>query len=49
MARYGSQSKVAAAFGVTRAAVQRWVREGVLPAARQWQYKAGLVEPRKRS
>jgi len=45
--QYGSQYAVAKAFGVTRAAVQQWVKAGAVPAARLWQYKAGLVKPPK--
>ena len=41
--RYGSQYAVARAFGVTRAAVQQWVKAGQLPAARLWQLEAGKV------
>lgn len=43
--KYGSQTAVAKAFGVTRAAVQLWVRQGKVPQARLWQYQAGLVQP----
>jgi len=43
--KYGSQTAVAKAFGVTRAAVQLWVRQGKVPQARLWQYQAGLVKP----
>jgi len=43
--RYGSQYAVAKAFGVTRAAVQQWVKAGAIPAARLWQWKAGQVKP----
>jgi len=43
--RYGSQYAVARAFGVTRAAVQQWVKAGQLPAARLWQLEAGKVAP----
>jgi predicted transcriptional regulator len=45
VAKYGSQVAVAKAFGVTRAAVQLWVRQGKVPQARLWQHKAGLVKP----
>ncbi len=45
--KYGSQTAVAKAFGVTRAAVQLWVRQGKVPQARLWQYQAGLVKPPK--
>ena len=34
---------VAKAFGVTRAAVQQWVKTGKVPDARRWQYEAGKV------
>ncbi len=47
VAKYGSQTAVAKAFGVTRAAVQLWVRQGKVPQARLWQYQAGLVKPPK--
>jgi DNA-binding transcriptional regulator YdaS (Cro superfamily) len=45
--RYGSQSAMADAFGVTKGAVSQWVKAGAIPAARVWQYKAGLVKPQK--
>lgn len=45
--RYGSQQAVAQAFGVTKGAVSQWVKAGAIPAARQWQAKAGLVKPPK--
>jgi len=41
--QYGSQYAVARAFGVTRAAVQQWVKAGKVPDARRWQYEAGKV------
>ena len=41
--KYGSQQAVAAAFGVTKGAVSQWVKAGTIPAARQWQLKAGKV------
>ena len=41
--RYGSQYAVAKAFGVTRAAVQQWVKAGKVPDARLWQLQAGKV------
>jgi predicted transcriptional regulator len=41
--QYGSQYAVAKAFGVTRAAVQQWVKTGKVPDARRWQYEAGKV------
>jgi predicted transcriptional regulator len=40
---YGSQYAVAKAFGVTRAAVQQWVKADKIPDARLWQYEAGKV------
>lgn len=46
--RYGSQTAVAKAFGVTKGAVSQWVKAGAIPAARAWQYKAGLAKPQKR-
>ena len=42
--RYGSQQAVAVAFGVTKGAVSQWVKAGSIPAARQWQLKAGQVK-----
>jgi len=45
--QYGSQQAVAQAFGVTKGAVSQWVKAGAIPAARVWQYKAGLVKPQK--
>jgi predicted transcriptional regulator len=45
--RYGSQQAVAQAFGVTKGAVSQWLKAGTIPAARQWQVKAGLVKPPK--
>jgi len=45
--RYGSQKAVAKAFGVTKGAVSQWAAAGAIPAARLWQYKAGLVKPPK--
>jgi len=41
--QYGSQYAVAKAFGVTRAAVQQWVKANKVPDARRWQYEAGKV------
>jgi predicted transcriptional regulator len=46
--RYGSQQAVAKAFGVTKGAVSQWVKAGTIPAARLWQYKAGLVKTEKK-
>jgi DNA-binding transcriptional regulator YdaS (Cro superfamily) len=43
--RYGSQQALAEAFGVTKGAVSQWVKAGVIPAARAWQFKAGHVKP----
>lgn len=43
--KYGSQTAVAKAFGVSRIAVHKWVKRGAIPVARQWQLKAGLVPP----
>ena len=43
--RYGSQTAVAKAFGVSRIAVHKWVKAGAIPLQRQWQLKAGLVPP----
>ena len=43
--RYGSQTAVAKAFGVSRIAVHKWVKAGAIPQQRQWQLKAGLVPP----
>jgi len=43
--KYGSQTAVARAFGVTRSAVQQWVKAAQVPRARLWQAKAGLVKP----
>ena len=45
--KYGSQQALAQAFGVTKGAVSQWVKAGAVPAARLWQYKAGLVKPPK--
>jgi predicted transcriptional regulator len=45
--RYGSQQAVAQAFGVTKGAVSQWLKAGTIPAARQWQVKAGQVKPVK--
>jgi DNA-binding transcriptional regulator YdaS (Cro superfamily) len=41
--RYGSQSAMADAFGVTKGAVSQWVKAGKIPEARRWQYEAGKV------
>ena len=43
--RYGSQTAVAKAFGVSRIAVHKWVKAGAIPQQRVWQLKAGLVPP----
>ena len=43
--KYGSQTAVAKAFGVSRIAVHKWVKAGAIPQQRQWQLKAGLVPP----
>ena len=42
--QYGSQYAVAKAFGVTRAAVQQWVKASKMPDARLWQLQAGKVK-----
>jgi predicted transcriptional regulator len=33
---YGSQSKAAKALNVTRAAVNKWVKQGFIPPVRLW-------------
>ena len=43
--KYGSQTAVAKAFGVSRIAVHKWVKAGAIPQQRVWQLKAGLVPP----
>ena len=43
--KYGSQTAVARAFGVSRIAVHKWVKAGAIPQQRVWQLKAGLVPP----
>ena len=45
VAKYGNQSAVARAFGVSRMAVTLWVQKGELPPARLWQLQAGVVKP----
>jgi len=42
---YGSQTKLAKALGVTRAAVNQWVLAGRMPKGRMWQVMAGAVKP----
>lgn len=42
---YGSQTKLAKALGVTRAAVNQWVLAGRMPKGRVWQVMAGAVKP----
>jgi len=41
--KYGSQAATARAFGVTRAAVQQWVKAGEIPQQRIWQMQADAV------
>jgi DNA-binding transcriptional regulator YdaS (Cro superfamily) len=41
---YGSQTKLAKALGVTRAAVNQWVLAGRMPKGRMWQVMAGAVK-----
>jgi hypothetical protein len=38
-ARFGNQANVARAFGVTPAAVIKWVRSGRLPPLRRYQWR----------
>jgi DNA-binding transcriptional regulator YdaS (Cro superfamily) len=45
---YGSQTKLAKALGVTRAAVNQWVLAGRMPKGRMWQVMAGAVKPPER-
>ena len=45
--KYGTQTAVAKAFGVSRIAVHKWVKAGAIPQQRVWQLKAGLVPPPK--
>jgi predicted transcriptional regulator len=42
---YGSQTKLAKALGVSRAAVHQWVTAGQMPKGRVWQVMAGAVKP----
>jgi len=42
---YGSQTKLAKALGVTRAAVNQWVLAGQMPKGRVWQVMAGAIKP----
>jgi hypothetical protein len=37
--RYGTQAAVARAFGVTPVSVLKWVRKGVLPPLRRYQWR----------
>jgi predicted transcriptional regulator len=37
---YGSQVKTAKALGVSRAAVQKWVKQGRIPPVRYWHVMA---------
>jgi predicted transcriptional regulator len=37
---YGSQSKTAKALGVSRAAVQKWIKQGRIPPVRYWHVMA---------
>jgi predicted transcriptional regulator len=46
--RYGSQTAVAQAFGVTKGAVSHWVKAGKVPDARLWQLQAGKVKQEKK-
>jgi DNA-binding transcriptional regulator YdaS (Cro superfamily) len=43
--RYGNQTKLAKALGVSRAAVNQWVIAGQMPKGRIWQVQAGAVKP----
>jgi hypothetical protein len=43
--RYGTQRAIAQAFGVTDAAVLKWLRSGVLPPLRVYQAKELLGRP----
>jgi DNA invertase Pin-like site-specific DNA recombinase len=45
--KYGTQTAVAKAFGVSRIAVHKWVKAGAIPRQREWQLKAGFVQPPK--
>lgn len=42
MRLFGSQNKMAKAFGVTPPAILRWRRQGVFPRGRQYQLQAAL-------
>lgn len=42
---YGSQTKLAKALGVSRAAVHQWVVAGEMPKGRVWQVMAGAIKP----
>jgi len=42
---YGSQTKLAKALGVSRAAVHQWVTAGQMPKGRVWQVMAGAIKP----
>jgi len=44
---YGTQAKIARAFGVTDAAVLKWLRSGELPALRVYQAREMLKSSRK--
>jgi DNA-binding transcriptional regulator YdaS (Cro superfamily) len=44
---YGSPGAIAKAFGVSGPAVSRWIRNGRIPQARLWQFKAKAVKPVK--
>ena len=43
--QYGSQTALAKALGVTRAAVSLWVVSGRMPKGRVWQIQAGAIKP----
>ncbi|MGA1296233.1 MAG: Cro/CI family transcriptional regulator [Burkholderiaceae bacterium] len=45
---YGTQAKIARAFGVTDAAVLKWLRSGELPALRVYQAREMLKAAQKR-
>ena len=45
---YGTQAKIARAFGVTDAAVLKWLRSGELPALRVYQAREMLKTAQKR-
>jgi len=44
---YGTQAKIARAFGVTDAAVLKWLRSGELPALRVYQARE-LIKTRRK-